>query len=926
MKIIKPLDLSFSYRTFAWDGQHHLAASVFLAFPLGQTTGCEPMLEQDMWNALAEQLEQNQILDLGMPKPRGEALIFGCYHAPQGQAVQAGDVEFRLGPLYKTLRVIGNRYWRSVLGPTEPEPFKTMPLSYTHAFGGKNYPKNPLGKGLDEIDVFGEKRLPLPNIEDPRHLLTSPGQRPDPAGFGPLAPDWEPRLKRMGTYDDKWLRERAPGYAADLDWTHFNAAPRDQWLEDFFTGDEAYALAHMHPEKSLIEGELPGYRVRCFAEHGRDFSEIDMKAETVFFFPGAEMGIVLYRGSRIVADDEASDIAHIVLAYEHLQQTPRSEQHYRQALNNRLGDNSLKYLMRSDDLIADGILCGFKRMLGDDSGDPSFMAQNMEAKAEDLRQEVQQQIEQQKQALAEQLQAWDIDPTPYLAQFDTAAQTKTDPDLEQLLQLMEQIMPMDRSDPKQPKLDIEKLDLGRLDEIGTALEEIAQKKKQAIRGQLQQSLDELPELEEVAPLREKMRAALDNMDRLPPLPRPRFDQLPTQLQQQQQALEQQLARIRELGIPEEQWPSTNFGIEFDELRQQLAEAQQQIKGTYRLGAHFMADGAPPHDVPLDIVLHRFNKALEKGQTLAGGDYACLDLSGRDLSGIDLSGAYLEQVDFTNTKLAGANLEEAIIVRAKLAGADLRGTRLSRANLGASDLSQADLSGADLKEAILSRATLKGSKLIDCDLTSAEFLQAQLSGADLSGSRLPQAVFVETAMHNINCAGADLSEASFIQLDMQQSDFTQARLDGATWIECQLDNCRFHQAELNNARFVGACSLKQADFSQTRLNRANLRDSDCTEADFTQAQLDMADFGKACLRKARFTLASAKQAQFVGADLEQAGMSNVNLMEGSLMKARLLNTDLSHSNCYAVEFMNATVGGTRFTGTNLDRSKLENWHP
>ena len=42
--------------------------------------------------------------------------------------------------------------------------------------------------------------------------------------------------------------------------------------------------------------------------------------------------------------------------------------------------------------------------------------------------------------------------------------------------------------------------------------------------------------------------------------------------------------------------------------------------------------------------------------------------------------------------------------------------------------------------------------------------------------------------------------------------------------------------------------------------------------------------------------------------------------------RLTNADLRYSNFYAVEFMNATVGGTDFSGANLDLTKLEDWSP
>ena len=54
----------------------------------------------------------------------------------------------------------------------------------------------------------------------------------------------------------------------------------------------------------------------------------------------------------------------------------------------------------------------------------------------------------------------------------------------------------------------------------------------------------------------------------------------------------------------------------------------RMKEMYRSGAHYI-EGRPPHTVPLDIVQHRFNKLLEKGEPLAGRDLAGVDLSGLD---------------------------------------------------------------------------------------------------------------------------------------------------------------------------------------------------------------------------------------------------------------------------------------------------------
>jgi uncharacterized protein YjbI with pentapeptide repeats len=928
MKVIKPLDLSLFYKSFDWEGTSQLAVSIFLAFPLEGADAKEAMLEQDMWTFLAEALGKDAILDIGMPKPNGEALVHGTYFAPGGRPVTADSVEIKVGSLHKSLAVIGNRYWRTLLGPTDPEPIKELPLTYAHAFGGKDHKPNPTGIGIDKIDVFGEMRLPLPNIEDPEQLITSTGNRPVPAGFGPLDVTWEQRMSKMGTYDDKWLREQAPGYAEDLDWNHFNAAAPDQWLNGFFQGDESYELYNMHPNKPIVQGALPSYRTRCFvnqkSEDVERFKEVAMKAETVFFFPDAEIGILLYRGTINTAEDDASDILNMIVGYEHLHESPRSADHYEQAMHNRLDpDNDFKYLMNTVDLIPTGVRCGFARMLEAVDEPLGAMGQNIENKAESLKNEAMAKLEEQKARLTEQLTAAGIDPAPYLEKMKIDSSTPIgDHHTAELMKIADQIAPGMSDDPK--NIDLQKLDLSKMDDLGKKMEEIAEIKKQEAKEKLQNMLKDLPAKPEADATREKIEAAIANMDKPPALPRPSGDKSMEQWRAQVAQSQTQIQQLRAQGVAEEKLPKIDFDLE--EVEQKMREGFAQLKDTYRMGAHMMEPGSSPHDQPLDIILYRFNKALDKGEKLAGGDFACIDLSGRDLTGINLSEAYLEQVDFSGATLKGANLQGAIIAHANLAGADLSGANLNNANIGGACLINADLTDADLSDAKLGKADLNGARLIRCKMEGVELLETRLAGVDMSEATLKDAIFLELDITAARFIKTQMPGSNFVKCTLSGADFSEAYLDESNWVECTLDNTIFNNAGMTNTRFPGACSLKNADFSGASLDRSNFRDADLEGANFSHASLNMADFGDARLKKADFNHSIAKRAQFIKANLEQANMSSMNLMEATLMKARLTNTDISYSNCYAVEFMNATVGSTDFTGTNFDRSKLENWQP
>ena len=385
-----------------------MAVTLLLGFPFNSRK--EVLLEQDFWARLPDLLGEYPMLDACMPKPQGEVLVFGNYYAPDGRPVTADRVQIMMGPVNKSLAVIGQRYWRTLLAPTDPEPFIQMPISYDNAFGGKDFKQNTTGKGMAEIDVFGEMRKPLPNIEYPDKLVMSPAHRPEPAGFAPLDMMWEPRISKLGTYDEKWQRDYFPGYPPDLDWTHFNTAPADQWIDGYWRGDESFKLLNMHPEQIEVGGKLPAFRTRCFvekqAEQGTLFTEAEMRAETTFLFPNEEIGVLLFRGVIEVEEDDASDIDNLLVAYEDLAQTPRSKEYYDEALRNRLDESKVfKYMMYTKDIIPESERCGFARMLDDvDMSGDSELAKNLDAKVKAEKQKALEKLDQQKQTHKEQLE------------------------------------------------------------------------------------------------------------------------------------------------------------------------------------------------------------------------------------------------------------------------------------------------------------------------------------------------------------------------------------------------------------------------------------------------------------------------------------------------------------------------------------------
>lgn len=158
-----------------------------------------------------------------------DVFVFGSARAPQGRPVTQLEVGVDVGTKFRhRLMVFGDRSWERRLGhlvPTPPTAFREIPLALSNAYGGKDvwdeldipFPDNPEGKGYCLGADTADGR-PLPNIEDPLHLIRSWSDRPEPVGTGVPPFPFGPRLQQSVGFDAD------TGMMTRLDPTFFNQA------------------------------------------------------------------------------------------------------------------------------------------------------------------------------------------------------------------------------------------------------------------------------------------------------------------------------------------------------------------------------------------------------------------------------------------------------------------------------------------------------------------------------------------------------------------------------------------------------------------------------------------------------------------------------------------------------------------------------
>ena len=791
MKIIKPQTLGLLTRPFEFKREFWLGVSVIAFVPIGDAPVLLP--ETAMWPFLAEELPPDLPLDAVIPKVCAEFLAVAHCHAPDGVAASLVRTGIQLGPLIKLLDVYGDRVLdqrtRSI---GKAVPFQCMPIDWGHAYGGVGFADNPLGKSVLATDAPTDT-VPVHNILNPR--LGRDGARV-PVSYGPVDQTWPSRARLAGTYDDAWLRQDFPGFARDIDWRFFNIASADQWFSEPLRGDETCAFKNLHPEQKLLKGRLPGMAPRLFLVRKTDtdsFEEVPLSLTTVWFFPHRERMALVHNGRARIAEDDASDIARVVVGAD-LLGASRPAGAFRAVMVKRADTKGgVMHALRDVDLVPAQLL---------PQAAPEPVAEPVGPVLAVAR--ARRRAEREYATAREKMRAQGLDPDKYGP--PELPPEKPAPTLEELPAFAAAAFA--EAEEKQ----------------ALALADIEAKKAEAAA---RMAASGMPE--------DEIRKRLDPRPQGPPT----FTAAAVRTQ-----LGEQITAMRVLG---QLTLSLEAALAAPEFIDQLEQAEQAARNAYRLAAHHHGT-ADPASAERNAEIRRLI-AADTAAARAAYDLQGADLSGLDLSGLDLSGVCLDSCNLSGTSFAGAKLRNTVLAHARMQGCNLDGADLSGANLGKAQLADATLRQAVLHESVLAGADLTRASLAGADLTRADLGEIVTEDTDFSAVRAPGILAMKLSLAGWRAPGIVLTKARFVECNLQGADLTGADLERAVFVQCNLAGIRLTRARLRKAVFVKQCSLLGAHLAGADLTEANLRETNLRSANLNRAIIAQADLSGADLSNA-----------------------------------------------------------------------------
>ena len=770
MKLLIPDDHQGYFRPYSPEkGIFYACISYIVRFSLIPDAGSpEPLIHL------------NDLMDEGLPKPRGEFLLSGSAYSPSGP-VDSLLVMAGVGDVKKELAVFGDRKFLGEERISAAEPFVVMPLSHK---------ASKPSASLDVQSSSNEQSdsIALPNIESPHSLIASTHDRFSPEGFGPLSIDSPERTPFLGTFDDQWFENRWPHLPLDGRPDYFQMARHTQQNASHWVGHEPIVLKNLHPDHPVLESRLPGLKGRIFGlrslDQGERFEEIQTQLDTVWLFPESLMGALVFRGVTRIKDSRGSDLPVVLGMVESLFEPATSLMDCYKSNESRIRAALLSETLAQDPKAEEDAKI-FEQLL---SGE--LTPQKMAALVRDRRTFFEQLVNEG--GLSEEA-------------------------------LMECLRASPHTEPLADMLQAEGSIKGFLDSIERDLPVAETETPSPPETPPVSAVSRLPDPPPAVPVQPPSEAQVAWLHRT------------TVLKLKESGTDCAYMDLAGANLSGLDLSGMNFSRA---LLSGARFAGAKLKGC-RFDEAFL-NGANFQYASLEQA--NFSHASLGDADFTGSNLKSAVFDSADCSQADFRDSLMESVSCSGTLFSGANLSGLNLTHFHAARAQFINADLSTSTFKDGDLGQADFSRARLMKSKFSNCRLTKADFSFANAASAAFSACDLSdasgckGSDFSDVHFLKSTLDRSGWVGVNFNRAQIIQSSALETDLSDADLREVRISGTVARQLNAVRSTLTGAQIENADMMEAM-FSEADFDSVRFRGVNLYGATFMDVNREQATFD-----------------------------------------------------------------------------------------
>ncbi|VEB34685.1 DUF2169 family type VI secretion system accessory protein [Legionella cherrii] len=861
MKIFKEKShtvITFNYRH---QGKSKLAITIMAMFSFAKQN--QFLSYADFWRVAKKTFNFNQgeFIDLHMAKQRAEFLVKGSCYSYDSETRQS-FVKIILDNLEKQLTVWGDRRWikdDTRYHLSQPNTFDKIPITLNNAYGGIGHALNPDGRGLAPMDLITD--INLPNVELPGQSIKQPTDTPVPALLLPHSPTCTQQLSKFGTIDNDWLRNESPYYPQDIDWLYFNLAPADQQREHFFKGDETFSCIHMHPEKKIINGQLPGVRLRCFYKRIGSIdrlSELNVNLDTLWLLPDQEKGILIWHGIIDTQDIAANDIEFIYSANEILAEAPKDIDFYANLRSKP--KEAIPRKARSDSSTTN-------------QSSLRGMGFNLEAEINEIAEHW---FPERKKFL-EQNEALKI--------FQGKTPAESLMAIERYYKNRNQAFPAHASVKNilRTEAQTENRPYGG-NRHGRQFLDFLKKQitnRTSSTSSPSEALGRIEKLEQQIEYLDKLSAITQFRSGAPGKSTHSREEVVAGFKQGKNFSGENLA-----GIDLSDLDLSGINLSGCNLSECNLTRTRLTQANLSMATLFHANLSETHLANANLI-----HVLIKNASLDGANFSECALQHaliEDCSGkkCNFANAILNQVHFKKCHLSkghfvGIKANFLDIVDSTFEESDFSEARMQFANVHQGSWSTINFTKADLSRALF--AGIQLSEVVGNNLSAPHL--------SLTNCSIEKLVLNNSQCERLSCKGSTISE----------STFSCSALTGFNLLNAKVAQSRFINCNLTQIRGNELTKISTSHFEQCNLSNSALLGGHYEELALSDSTLDASQLVKNSWKKASFRKCSAKKFRFVNSNIDSCSFQDINFFQGIFHSSTFENTEFNHCNLYSIAF-------------------------